>query len=299
MVAPADRGRETMQDDDRGSLDCIGLGMMLGAHLTPRSRSTLERADVVFVLASDGLVERWVEEMHPDVRSLQPYYADGASRRIAYAAMVEAIVSEVRAGRRVCAAFYGHPGVFAQVAHDAIAQCRAEGFDAHMQPGISAEDCLYADLGIDPGRTGCQHFEATQFLCCDRQVDPSAWLLLWQAASVGDRRFALGATGRAYRQLLVDKLSRLYPPAHEVIVYETPTIATAAARIERIPLQQLVDAELRMQSTLAIAPGAPLRVDAAIRAALDALEAGSAAPPPARERPRLVLVHDSGRDRDA
>jgi hypothetical protein len=288
-----------MHDNERGSLDCIGLGMLLGAHLTPRSRNSLERADVVFVLASDGLVERWVEEMHGDVRSLQPHYADGASRRVAYAAMVEAIVTEVRAGRRVCAAFYGHPGVFAQVAHEAIERCRADGLDAHMQPGISAEDCLYADLGIDPGRTGCQHFEATQFLCCDRQVDTGAWLVLWQVASVGDRGFTLGVTGRPYRQLLVDKLSRLYPPMHEVVVYETPTIATVGPRIDRIPLQQLADAELRMQSTLAIAPGAPLRVDAAIRAALDALDAGSEAPPRERERPRLMLVHDSGRDRDA
>ena len=285
-----------MDSSQPGRLACVGLGMMLGAHLAPRSRSTLEGADVVFVLASDGLVERWVEGMHRDVRSLQPFYDAGASRRVAYAAMVEAIVAEVREGRRVCAAFYGHPGVLAQVAHEAIAQCRAEGFDAHMQPGISAEDCLYADLGIDPGRTGCQHFEATQFLCCDRQVDPAAWLVLWQVASVGDRGFTRTATGRTHRQLLVDKLARHYPLTHEVVVYETPTIATLPPRIERMPLQALVDAELHMHSTLAIGPAVPLRVDLSMRAALDALDArdaGESTPP--RGRPRLVLVHDAGR----
>ena len=73
-----------MDQTDRGSLACVGLGMMLGAHLTPRARSTIEQADVVFVLASDGLVERWVEQMHADVRSLQPYYAEGKSRRLTY-----------------------------------------------------------------------------------------------------------------------------------------------------------------------------------------------------------------------
>lgn len=41
----------------RGSLVCVGLGMTLGAHLTPRSRSTIEQADVVFLAVSDALVK--------------------------------------------------------------------------------------------------------------------------------------------------------------------------------------------------------------------------------------------------
>ena len=56
------------------------------------------------------------------------------------------------------------PGVFARVPHKAIAQARAEGFEAHMEAGVSAEDCLYADLGIDPGEVGCQQYEASQFM---------------------------------------------------------------------------------------------------------------------------------------
>ena len=147
-----------------GTLACVGLGMMLGAHLSPRSRSHIEQADVVFVLVSDPLVELWVQDMRPDTRSLQPYYWEGQSRLTSYNEMVEAMLVEVRAGRRVCGVFYGHPGVFALVPHKAIAGARAEGFDAHMEPGISAEDCLYADLGIDPGTFGCQHYEASQLM---------------------------------------------------------------------------------------------------------------------------------------
>lgn len=278
----------------QGSLACVGLGMMLGAHLTPRSRSTIGHADVVFVLASDGLVERWVEEMHRDVRSLQPYYAEGKSRRVTYGDMVGAILAEVRAGRRVCAAFYGHPGVFAQVAHEAIALARAEGFPAEMQAGISAEDCLYADLGIDPGRTGCQHFEATQFLCCDRQLDTAAWLVLWQPALVGDRSFTKYATGRAHRELLVQKLGRYYPATHEVIIYEAPTVAISQPRMERLPLEVLIDARLEMHSTLVIGPARPLAPDHEMVAALDALDAVEARIRTGRrERPKLVVVHDA------
>ena len=34
------------------------------------------------------------------------------------------MLDEVRAGRRVCGAVYGHPGVFAEVPHRAIAKAR-------------------------------------------------------------------------------------------------------------------------------------------------------------------------------
>src|SRR5688500_7195349 len=176
----------------KGRLAVVGLGMTLGAHLTPRSRSHIESADVVFVAVSDALVELWVQEMHADVRSLQPFYGAGSgekSRQDTYREMVEAMLVEVRAGKRVCGAFYGHPGVFAQAPHKAVAQAREEGFDAVMEPGVSAEDCLYADLGIDPGRVGCQHYEASQLMFYHRRLDSSAYLVVWQPAVAGDRSF--------------------------------------------------------------------------------------------------------------
>ena len=130
-----------------GSLVCVGVGMTLGSHLTPLSRSYIESADVVFAATSDGIVELWLAKMNPDVRSLQPFYREGKSRAETYREMVAAMLAEVRAGKRVCGAFYGHPGVFAGVPHEAIEQARREGYAAHMEPGVSAEDCLYADLG--------------------------------------------------------------------------------------------------------------------------------------------------------
>jgi len=102
------------------------------------------------------------------------------------------------------------PGIFAWSPHKAIEVPRAEGFKAHMEPGISAEDCLYADLGIDPGRFGCQHFEASQLLFYERRIDPTGYLVLWQAGLVGDVSLKRFSTGPAYRQALVDVLSADY-----------------------------------------------------------------------------------------
>lgn len=244
-----------------GSLSCVGIGMTLGSHLGPLARSYIEQADVVFVAASNKWVEEWIVTMNSDIRSLQPFYAEGKSRMQTYTEMVEAMMSEVRSGRRVCGAFYGHPGVFAWVPHKAISTAREEGFFAHMEPGVSAEDCLYADVGLDPGSVGCQHFEATQFMVYRRCVDPSAWLVLWQVGLAGDRTLKRFSLSRAYRDLLVEVLARTYSLQHEIIVYRAAVLPVHAPRIERISLADLPRVELGMEDTLAIPPARHFSVD--------------------------------------
>lgn len=259
----------------RGSLACVGLGMMLGAHLAPRARRTIETAEVVFVHASDAIVEQWVARMHPDVRSLQPHYAPGRPRREVYRSMVATILAEVRAGRRVCGAFYGHPGVFAEVPHRALAAARAEGHAVHMEPAVSAADCLYADLGIDPGSSGCQHYEATQFLLGARRVDTAAWLVLWQAAVVGDLGLARVRTGPAHRALLAEVLGRDYPPTHPLIVYRAATLPFGGPRVQRARLGELPGLAIELPDTVVLPPAQPLRSDPSILARLAAIEAQS------------------------
>jgi precorrin-3B methylase len=260
----------------KGSLVCVGVGMTLGSHITPLSRSYIEKADVVFALMSDAIVELWVQEMHPDVRSLQPYYSEGTSRLTSYKAMIEAMLVEVRAGKKVCGAFYGHPGVFAWVPHRAIELARQEGYAAHMEPGVSAEDCLYADLGIDPGKYGCAHFEASQFMFYQRRIDPSAYLILWQVGVAGDQSLARFSTGAAYRQVLVDILAQDYPLDHEVIIYQAATLPIQKARMERVRLADLVAADIDMQVTLVVPPCQALQPNSLVQsllAGIDGLEA--------------------------
>ena len=259
-----------------GSLVCVGVGMTLGSHLTPLARSHIEKSDVVFVAVSDAVVERWIEQMHRDVRSLQSLYQDGKSRLDTYQEMVDVMLAEVRAGKHVCAAFYGHPGVFAWSPHKAIELARQEGFAAHMEPGISAADCLYADLGIDPGQHGCQHYEASQLLFYERRIDASAYLVLWQVGVVGDQSLARFSTGNAYRQLLVDLLVRDYPPDHEIILYRAATLPIFDARIERSVLRKLPALSIDLADTLVLPPAREPAVNKAIMKKLAALDRAAA-----------------------
>lgn len=246
-----------------GSLACVGIGITLGSHLTPLARSHIDQADVVFVAASDGIVEKWIESLHKDVRSLQPCYGASKARSKTYREMVEAILYEVRAGKKVCAAFYGHPGVFAWAPHEAIRIARREGFFAHMEPGISAEDCLYADLGIDPGQFGCQHYEASQLLYYKRRIDPSAYLIVWQVGALGDRGrgSAHAANNYAYRRVLVERLARDYPLTHKIAIYRAATLPIHAPHIQRIALRNLADAAIDPADTTVIPPALKLETD--------------------------------------
>ncbi|NMH64951.1 hypothetical protein HC757_07165 [Shewanella sp. SHSM-M6] len=263
-----------------GSLTCVGTGMTLGAHICPLSKSYISQADVVFCGVSNGIVELWIKQMHPDVRSLQGFYQTGKDRRVTYAEMVDAMLTEVRAGKKVVGAFYGHPGVFAYAPHKAIEIARAEGFAASMIPGISAEDCLFADLGIDPGRVGCQHYEASQFMFYKRRFDPSAYLVLWQIGLAGDRSIARFATGGDHRQPLLELLAEDYPSEHEVILYEAAVLPTDIPRMERLPLSKLRDAEIFQHTTLVVPPGRAMEPNHELLARLDAIDAELAARAP-------------------
>ena len=251
-----------------GSLVCVGTGITLGAHISPIATSHIEQADIVFSLMANGFAQKWLEEMNADVRTLQGFYQAGKNRNITYNEMVETILTQVREGKKVVAAFYGHPGVFACVSHRAINKAKTEDLAASMEPGISAEDCLYADLGIDPGKTGCSHYETSQFMFYKRNIDTSAHLILWQVVLAGDKSLAKFSTGSAYRQVLIDLLLEDYPSDHQVILYQAKCIAIDSMRAEYIPLTELIDAELFMHTTLVIPPCTKMQPNAKVLARL-------------------------------
>ncbi|WP_444994184.1 SAM-dependent methyltransferase [Aliikangiella sp. IMCC44359] len=258
-----------------GSFVCVGTGITLGAHITPKAKGYIENADVVFVAVSDGVVEKWIEQMNPNVKSLQVYYAEGKSRKMTYRQMQQVMMSEVREGKNVCGAFYGHPGVFALAPHKTVKQALKEGFYAHMEPGISAEDCLYADLGIDPGALGCQHYEASQLLFYKRYIDTSAYLILWQVGIVGDKTHFKFSTGRAYREIFLNELLKYYPADHNVLLYEAPTLPINHSRIEEISLELIIDTQLNPETTLVLPPCQPLVENKEVTSRLLALEGQS------------------------
>ncbi|MEN1728890.1 MAG: SAM-dependent methyltransferase [Pseudomonadota bacterium] len=255
----------------KGSLVVVGCGIELGRHMTTRAISEIRAADTVFMLA-DAFAQKWLLSIRSDCRSLSGFYGDTKDRRKTYHEMEAEILECVRAGQHVCTVFYGHPGVFAQVSHNTIRIAREEGFSARMEAGISAEACLYADLGLDPGDSGVQSFEATQFLISDYAVNPSALLILWQVALSGNLD-CIGFEPDPLRlEILVAKLGRWYPADSPVVLYEAAQLPVQHHRADRFPLRELPQANFREYSTLVIPPAELLRTDEVTLAQLNALD---------------------------
>lgn len=159
----------------------------------------------------------------------------------------------MRRGVAVCAAFYGHPGVFVWPSHEAIARARQEGYPARMLPAISAEDCLFADLGLDPARFGCQSFEATDFVVSGRLFDPTALLVLWQVGGIGKTDSDFSAPEQALPGL-VERLARHYPADHELILYCAASLPVCEPVITRVPMESLPATAFDPMATLVVPP---------------------------------------------
>lgn len=178
----------------RPRLVVVGTGIQVSAHATPLACSHVAQADKVLYLTTDAVAAAWLFANNATAESLQRFYAPGKSRSATYEEMVEHVMSFVRSGLAVCMAVYGHPGVFTYATHESVRRARAEGYEARMLPAISAEDCLFADLGVDPADHGCQSYEATDFLVHDRMVDPTSALVLWQIGVVGNFAYVDGTS---------------------------------------------------------------------------------------------------------
>jgi hypothetical protein len=248
-----------------GSLTVVGTGFLVAGQVTPEALATMEGADRLFFLVAEPATRLWLESRHPAAEPLHDVFWEGRPRQDAYDQIVERLLAAVRQGNDVCAAFYGHPGVFVYPSHEAVRRARAEGFTARMLPGVSAEDCLFADLEVDPTAHGCQSFEATDFLIRGRVFDPHSALILWQIGALGVTTFHLqdlwNAGGLA---ILVEVLRRVYPPDHPVVVYEATHYPVCDPLIQRTTIAGIPGCQVTTHSTLWVPPIARAEIDAAM-----------------------------------
>src|SRR5258708_18617026 len=244
-----------------GSLTVVGTGIQFIGQITLEARADIKQAEKVLFLVTDPITADWIRDINPTAESLYPYYQQGKARINSYGEMIERILCEVRKGLRVCAVFYGHPGVFVYPSHEAITQARLEGFSAKMLPGISSEDCLFADLGIDPARTGCQSFEANDFLVHKRKFHTGCSLILWQIGCIGNLTFNLGPFDSRGLHVLTEYLCQYYDAAHPAIIYEAAEYPIFDPTIEHVLLANLAETQISPISTLYIPPQTKASLD--------------------------------------
>ncbi|MGK5547435.1 SAM-dependent methyltransferase [Streptomyces sp. URMC 127] len=271
-----------------GSLVVVGSGIKGVAHLTKEAVGWIEQADHVVYCVSDPVTEVWIQEHSKSSQDLYRLYGNDKPRIETYRAMVDAMVGAVRDGLAVCGVFYGHPGVFVHPGHAAIRTLRDEGYPAMMLPGVSALDCLFADLGVDPSRPGCQEVEATDLLLRDRPLLVESHVVLWQVGCVGDLGFNFAGYTNKHLGVLAEYLDRFYPPDHLVTHYQASQYPVCPPFIRTFPLRELRHERLTGISTLYLPPIGPRPVNQLMAQRLGLVTAASDAtssPPADSDRP--------------
>jgi precorrin-6B methylase 1 len=233
-----------------GSLIVVGTGIEAIGQVTLAAEGAIRTADTVLYAVSDLITIEWILSVNRAAESLYPLYTPDGDRYQTYLRMVERILAEVRSGRRVCAVFYGHPGIAVTPSHLAIEQARAEGYPARMLPGISALDCLASDLNIDPALAGFQSYDATELIRHRERINPHCPLVVWQIATTAQATYTPGTYNRAGYLELIDTLTAIYGAEHNVTLYEAPFWAVCDARIETVPIRRLANVEPTIASTL-------------------------------------------------
>lgn len=233
----------------------VGTGIRTSGQLTMETISWIKKADKVFYVVADPLAGKILPALNKSSISMHRLYGEDKDRAETYEEMVQLMMKSVRKNKLTIAAFYGHPGILADAPHETIRRAKKEGYIAEMLPAISAEACLYADLGVDPSTYGCQSHEATSFLVKNKIIDNTSALILWQIGVLGVLTYGKSKpVPQKNIEALLDKLYKFYPPTHEVTIYEAATVIGCKPRIEKITLSALVNTSVTAISTLYIPP---------------------------------------------
>jgi precorrin-4 methylase len=259
-------GGEINPTDSPGRLMVVGTGITAVSQLTLETVAWIEAADVVCYVLADPLTERWIRSHAKASEDLARLHRAGVPRIDAYRAMSDRLVGHARDGKLVVGVFYGHPGVFTSPSHWAVAAAKAAGIPARMLPAVSAEDCLFADLGIDPGDGAGQSFEATDMLIRGRVPATDAHLIVWQIGVVAQLQLT---TGGGHIAELVRYLGRFYPDDHVVTHYQAAQSVATDPTIQPVPLAELASLPLAVTSTLYVPPLRQRDFDMELAAAVD------------------------------
>lgn len=232
------------------NLIVVGSGIKSIAHLTEETKRVIQNADKVLYLVNEDNLKAWLIRESKESESLELIYFNHARRVDAYYHITQHIIDEYHKVNNLCVVFYGHPTVFAESALNAAKKIKAKNGNVTILPAVSALDCLFSDLQIDPGEHGCFSIDATELLLFERSIDTSSHVILWQIANLGVSNTQLTSK----LAVLADYLGNYYSQDQQICIYQAAFLPRLKAKIEWIKLQDLALAVITPTSTLYIEP---------------------------------------------
>ncbi|HAU0262593.1 TPA: methylase [Legionella pneumophila] len=240
-------------------LALVGTGIKTIAHITEEAKGYICTCDKVLYLVNEPLLERYIRKLAKSSESLDSIYFNSKSRENAYNNVAQYIHRAIEDVGSLCVVIYGHPCVFATPGLLALSVL-SDSIKTVVCPGISAQDCLYADLRFDPASGGIHSFDATEYLLYDKSVDTSSHVVIYQIGMVGNLGLPTNTVNLEAINFIKKKLIKLYKKGKKAIVYEAALYPGTHPKISEFDLKQLDRQKLTTLSTLYIPPDEILRV---------------------------------------
>ena len=167
-------------------LALVGSGIKSISHLTIEAQTYIQQAEYVLYLINEPILEDWLKQNSKKCTSLEPIYFSCDKRELAYKKISIEILNFLQFYNFITVVIYGHPTVFSSPGLEAVKTAKKNNIETVIIPGISAEDCLFAELGIDPSESGCFTIEATNFLISNESLSKYSDLVIWQLGMIGN-----------------------------------------------------------------------------------------------------------------
>lgn len=234
-----------------------GLGIRSVAQVTRETEHAFRRCRAILFVDGGIATEDWLRTLCPVVRPLYgESYAEGGARRAAYRHMAAEVIGAALDTAPVAFAMHGHAIVGAAAPQLIKRAADALGLSVEVLPGISAADCLFADLMFDPVAKGVQMYEATDLLLRRRPLQPDVPLILWQVGTVESCLHTAHAARPERFARLTAYLLTFYPADHPATAVFSSPHPLAPSAIDSFPLSDLGAraAHLHAGTTLFVPP---------------------------------------------
>ena len=238
----------------KGTLVIVGSGIKSISHITIEAKKYIEQSEKVLYLLNEPSVKEWVKKLNPNSESLDSLYTKYVLRKKNYDTITNYILETLSNFRHLCVVVYGHPTFFCQPAINAIILAREKKFNAFMLPAVSSVDCLFSDLLIDPGFSGCQIYDATDFLINNYILVPTNHVIFLQIGAIGSITRSKFHSNKNGALLFQKYLLKFYSLKDKIILYEAALYPTFKPKIIYSNLLKFPAQNITPLTTLYIPP---------------------------------------------
>lgn len=201
----------------------VGLGIVHVQHITREVDEVLRRSNEILYVEVGDEIDAYLQNTCPKVTNLhKAAYVEGVERLKAYDIMSAMVLDAALNHPPVTLALYGHPLVFAYPPFQILQAAPLLGLCVRIIPGISAMDCLFVDLKLDPSH-GLQVYEATDLVLRRRPLQRDVPCLIWQIGALESPFYSAARSKPERFSRFKDHLLQYYPAEHKAVAIFSST----------------------------------------------------------------------------